>query len=169
MKDVDFKHWCSKIPQLTNEQRILAAVELKVLSDEKTISQDWLFDGICSSLVKHGLLNRLSILPLKHSKAFAYYRKHAIDVQNALLSTIAGLPQTRLSYAVLSHVAGQSLITWCKRRHETITPELVLNNILHCLDALNSSFPGYLQAGLLGKAIIAPASMFEEKQKPDTP
>lgn len=168
MNDVEFKAWCSQITKLTSEQRIEAAVKLRVLSEEKTVSEDWLFDGICAALVSHGLLNRLSIRPLKQTKAFLHYQKHAAELQSALLDIIKGIPQTRLSRVVLARVAGETLITWCKRRHEQVTPALILNNISHTVDALNRSFPGYLEAGLLGKAIISPERMFDGKNTRDS-
>lgn len=163
MNDAEFKIWCSQITKLTSEQRIETAVKLRVLSEEKTVSEDWLFDGICAALVGHGLLNRLSIRPLKQTKAFTHYQKYSVALQASLLDLISGIPQTRLSRVVLARVAGETLITWCKRRHEQITPALILNNISHTIDALNRSFPGYLEAGLLGKAIISPERMFKDE------
>lgn len=115
-------------------------------------SDDWLLDGIVEELASRGLLHLGAAGTLKNTKAFKSYATRAPAIQALLLKGAPGLPQDRVVLRAFGRrvaaCLADSLAKWT-----VVSPSLMLTSVDSAPGAVEESFPGYMECGLLGKLV----------------
>jgi hypothetical protein len=110
----------------------------------KYSNQDYLLEGIHSELRRRGLLGKNARLPERafpsgYVQASYTVRQHLEEQMN-----LKGVDRT-----ALGQLAGRCLADWLELRNIQVRPKLMLLNISNVPVAIDYSYPGYLEAGLL--------------------
>ena len=161
MNDIEFRQWCSSIPDLTSQQ-IRVVVNLfgrqgQDITAPKNIPQeDWLLPGINQALMDRGLLTKASERFSRRGIIFDRYRKVSKAVREDLERLLRGQLGRKLKssdYIMYGLAVGNVMINWCDKRHMSPSRGVVIVNLTHCIEALEEAYPGYIASGMLPAAI----------------
>jgi len=114
----------------------------------KQVSHDnYLLDGIAHELKRRGILARDELLQAAHRYPDSIKRAEAIWAH--LMGRMPGLRAVEM--AALGKLVGRTLAEWLETRSKpvAVSPGTMVRNLSNVLVALDSAFPGYLEAGLL--------------------
>jgi hypothetical protein len=106
---------------------------------------DFLLDSIYYELRRRGVLHSRSALPPK--LITATYIEDSAEVRRLLISAVG--PLRAIEMGALGHIAIRALASYLEKAGAPIVPSTLINNISKVIPALEASFPGYLEAGLL--------------------
>lgn len=175
MDDLKFRQWCSKIPELTQDQIKTLMALLK--RNGKTVSLDssakgtsmvgdWLYSGISYSLVRRGLLTQAMEKFGRKGVVFERYIKSSpivvSDLEN-LITKQMGKKLSSVEKEIFGRIVGDCLINWCEKRSILPSRGSVLSNIGHCIEAIEESFPNYISSKMLS-VVIDPKEVGDGKK-----
>lgn len=106
---------------------------------------DYLFDGVQCELRRRGLLGRNAVLPRRVVPVG--YEQAASEVRDHLGQSVGSL--SSLDRVALGQLAARELAAYLERGKIPISPKTLLTNIDKIPSAIDASFPGYLEAGVL--------------------
>ncbi len=116
----------------------------QVISDRSVVT-DYLLDGVIYELRRRGLLGQSTglfkrLIPPAYQQASEEVRQHLNERVGILKSS---------ETAALGQLSAKALASYLERGHVPISPSTLLNNISKVPVAIDASYPGYLEAGLL--------------------
>jgi len=107
--------------------------------------EDYLLAGIEAELRRRGLLGQRADLAYL-VKQNANFGARSAEVRAGLINCGAVNATER---AALGLLAARALAAYLERGHVPVAPTTLLNNVAKVPVAIDASFPGYLEAGLL--------------------
>lgn len=134
-------------------QKVSAALKMLGAKPQAVPSEnqnDWLLIGIAECLVDKGLLAKAN--QLAKGKSYAAYLKKLPPVMEYLVvleNQCGGGRRVRTALAVM---CARALADWLEAR-AMLEPAYMLMMVDHLPEAVEASFPGYVQAGLFGAAL----------------
>lgn len=122
----------------------LSGVTAKQIIQDDPIG-DYLLDGVIAELRRRGLLGQSGglfkrLMPPAYQEASAGVRKH-------LNERVGQLKAGEL--AALGQLSARALADYLERGRVPVSPATLMNNISKVPVAIDASFPGYLEAGVL--------------------
>jgi hypothetical protein len=110
--------------------------------------EDWLLRGITQVLRKRGLVNS-TWWPTKEvrKRAAPHWDENAEQVRRTLLEALPKLDRAQLN--TLGTKAAEALAVWLDLRRVQLGPRSMLSNVGNIPEAVDASYPGYMEAGLL--------------------
>lgn len=124
---------------------LLGLSGVKELPPDVPVVSDYLLNGVVYELRRRGLLGSSSGLP--HRLRTSEYSRLSADVQKHLDQNVG--PLTVVEATALGQLAVRALASYLERGNIPISPSTLINNISKVPIALDASYPGYLEAGLL--------------------
>ena len=129
------------------KSKLGASLSLSGGKPEPSVTEidDYLFNGIMVELRRRGLLGRNSILT--SGILSVKYRQSSAQIRALFKEQLGELKP--VEYAALGQLAAKALADYLEQANVTIGPSVLVNNIEKVPQALDASYPGYLEAGLL--------------------
>jgi hypothetical protein len=143
----EFKRFAARVIDLDEAQRKDLSARLRMIDNTKRNSfaeKDWLLKGICAALSDRGLLSYAAEIMLVKTKAFKAYERVAPVLRAELSQLTKGNSLDRLAY-----VTGIALMHFVELQGFRVSATMVMTNAAKAREALEESFPGYIQSGLL--------------------
>lgn len=145
------------LPRLSDDEARLVVNKLRArlslggtkMEPAPQFRDDWLMAGIVGELRKRGLVSgKFSMPPVFVKKIAPNYERDAGEVMAAFNESVADMnPAEQM---MLGKIVARNLAEWlCV----PLSPQVLLRNIGHALQAFDTAYPGYLEARMV-KAII---------------
>jgi hypothetical protein len=126
---------------------------LRTTTKTKSVSQDWLLEGLTGELRRRGLWAGTGQLPVKLLPVD--YAEKAEAVRQHLLQGYAKPNPRTVECMALGGLAGGMLVDYLIKLHVPVSPKTLLANVEKVPVALEEAFPGYWAQKLLGFCIKA--------------
>lgn len=112
---------------------------------------DWLLRGILVELRARGEIinDRYTI---RSSQSYRNFETKSVDVRE-IIERLMPKNLTAVEYLAVGEFCGQELVRYLVKIGRPINKDEVLNNVHLTIRAINQSFPGYIECGLLGGVI----------------
>lgn len=123
---------------------------------EETTSEsgnaDWLLNGISARLRARGHGHTAEVNRMLHSKGYKTYAKNAPTLLKELEALLPEKNKTR-NRLILGQLVCNALVKWCTARRVPISVNTILMNAHYAKEAIEDSFPGYVNSGLFKIAL----------------
>lgn len=116
----------------------------------RQVQDDWLLAGILHELRRCGIDNRATYRPRKSSASFV---PQSARVRKLLTDAVPDMSTAEC--LLLGEIAASCLASYIARRYE-LSLASMLGRVSQVPVAIDSSFPGYLESGMLGMVIRSP-------------
>jgi hypothetical protein len=151
MKKDEYQDLLEKLPELTQEQMADIRRRVRFLKEDKSNGvpeQDWLLDGILSVLKERGLEPVLpSPFRIRNSRSFGGFETQSDRVRNFLDIAIPNM--NVMEHKILGRLCAIVLAKMLDEWPIEVSLDHMLFHISRIPEALDKSFPGYIESGML--------------------